>query len=64
MKSDNNVDIFFLGDTYFGELHMRLRARKSKHDILKEKGYVIARRTVAKYRERMNIPIARLRKEI
>lgn len=40
MKSDNNVDIFFLGDTYFGEWHMRLRARKSKHDILKEKGYL------------------------
>ncbi len=33
-------------------------------DILKEKGYIIARRTVAKYREQMNIPIARLRKEI
>lgn len=33
-------------------------------DILKEKGYVIARRTVAKYREQMNIPVARLRKKI
>lgn len=33
-------------------------------EILKEKGYVIARRTVAKYREQMNVPIARLRKEI
>lgn len=33
-------------------------------DILKEKGYTIARRTVAKYREQMNIPVARLRKEI
>ncbi|MDR3140647.1 MAG: RNA polymerase factor sigma-54 [Tannerellaceae bacterium] len=32
--------------------------------ILKEKGYVIARRTVAKYREQMDIPVARLRKEI
>lgn len=32
--------------------------------ILKEKGYNIARRTVAKYREQMNIPVARLRKEI
>jgi RNA polymerase sigma-54 factor len=32
--------------------------------ILKEKGYVIARRTVAKYREQMSIPVARLRKEI
>ena len=33
-------------------------------DILKVKGYNIARRTVAKYREQMNIPVARLRKEI
>jgi RNA polymerase sigma-54 factor len=33
-------------------------------EILKEKGYHIARRTVAKYREQMNIPVARLRKEI
>jgi len=32
--------------------------------LLKEKGYEIARRTVAKYREQLNIPIARLRKEI
>ena len=32
--------------------------------ILKEKGYKIARRTVAKYREQLNIPVARLRKEI
>ncbi len=33
-------------------------------DILKEHGYNIARRTVAKYREQMNIPVARLRKEL
>jgi RNA polymerase sigma-54 factor len=33
-------------------------------DILQEKGYPIARRTVAKYREHLNIPVARLRKEI
>lgn len=32
--------------------------------LLNEKGYNIARRTVAKYREQMNIPVARLRKEI
>ncbi|MGB5980956.1 MAG: RNA polymerase factor sigma-54 [Nonlabens sp.] len=32
--------------------------------ILKEKGYLIARRTVAKYREQLDIPVARLRKEI
>ncbi|WP_262248466.1 RNA polymerase factor sigma-54 [Parapedobacter soli] len=33
-------------------------------EILKEKGYTIARRTVAKYREAMGIPVARLRKEL
>ncbi|MCA4781823.1 RNA polymerase factor sigma-54 [Empedobacter stercoris] len=33
-------------------------------EILKEKGYPIARRTIAKYREQLNIPVARLRKEI
>lgn len=33
-------------------------------EILKEKGYNIARRTVAKYREQLNIPVARLRKQI
>jgi len=32
--------------------------------ILNEKGYNIARRTVAKYREQLNIPVARLRKEM
>jgi RNA polymerase sigma-54 factor len=32
--------------------------------ILKEKGYKIARRTVAKYREQLGLPVARLRKEI
>lgn len=33
-------------------------------DMLTEKGYNIARRTVAKYREQLNIPVARLRKEL
>jgi len=32
--------------------------------ILKEKGYPIARRTIAKYREQLDIPVARLRKKI
>ncbi len=32
--------------------------------MLKEKGYSIARRTIAKYREQLDIPVARLRKEI
>ena len=32
--------------------------------VLQQKGYRVARRTVAKYREQLNIPIARLRKEL
>ncbi|MDR1225971.1 MAG: RNA polymerase factor sigma-54 [Prevotellaceae bacterium] len=33
-------------------------------EVLKRKGYIIARRTIAKYREQLGIPIARLRKTI
>ena len=33
-------------------------------NILNDKGYCIARRTVAKYREMLDIPVARLRKQI
>lgn len=33
-------------------------------DVLKTKGYIVARRTVAKYREQLNIPVARMRKEV
>ena len=33
-------------------------------EVLKEKGYNIARRTIAKYRDQLNIPVARLRKEL
>ena len=33
-------------------------------EILKNKGFNIARRTITKYREQLNIPVARLRKEL
>ncbi len=33
-------------------------------DLLKEQGYQIARRTIAKYRKQLNVPVARLRKEL
>jgi RNA polymerase sigma-54 factor len=33
-------------------------------ELLKENGYLIARRTVAKYREQLNIPVSRLRKQL
>jgi RNA polymerase sigma-54 factor len=32
--------------------------------MLQEKGYNIARRTVAKYREQLTLPVARLRKQL
>lgn len=37
---------------------------ESLTELLQEKGYNIARRTVAKYREQLNLPVARLRKEL
>jgi poly-gamma-glutamate capsule biosynthesis protein CapA/YwtB (metallophosphatase superfamily) len=40
MKSNDQVDIFFLGDTYFGEWHMNLRRRKGLENVLEKKGYM------------------------
>ncbi|MBP5584376.1 MAG: hypothetical protein J6X43_10600, partial [Bacteroidales bacterium] len=31
---------------------------------LKQKGYIIARRTIAKYRDQLGLPVGRLRKEL
>ena len=39
-------------------------ADQALSELLKEKGYNVARRTVSKYREQMDIPVARLRKSI
>lgn len=52
-----------------GEIIGRENKRKPLSDeklrqMLEDKGYSIARRTVAKYREQLNIPVARLRKEL
>ena len=33
-------------------------------ELLKKEGFIVARRTVAKYREQMRIPVARLRRQI
>ncbi|TAE59625.1 MAG: hypothetical protein EAZ89_02340, partial [Bacteroidetes bacterium] len=33
-------------------------------EMLKKHGYNIARRTVAKYREQLGVPVARMRKEV
>jgi RNA polymerase sigma-54 factor len=53
-----------LQDCIDNEMKRRPLTDEKLTDILQEKGYQIARRTVAKYREQLNIPVARLRKEI
>jgi RNA polymerase sigma-54 factor len=47
-----------------GESKKRPLTDEKLAEILQEKGYQIARRTVAKYREQLNIPVARMRKEL
>ncbi|MEY4710289.1 MAG: hypothetical protein RIS28_1421 [Bacteroidota bacterium] len=53
-----------LGDAIGQEDKIKPLTDEALMDLLKEKGYNIARRTVAKYREQLGIPVARLRKEI
>ncbi len=53
-----------LSDLIGGEDKKRPLSDERLTELLQEKGYNIARRTVAKYREQLNIPVARLRKEL
>ncbi len=53
-----------LEDAISGEDKRKPLPDEKLADILNSKGYNIARRTVAKYREQLNIPVARLRKEL
>jgi RNA polymerase sigma-54 factor len=51
-----------LNDIISRENKKRPHSDEALKDMLQEKGYNIARRTVAKYREQLNLPVARLRK--
>lgn len=53
-----------LSEAIEGEKKRKPLTDEKLAELLKEKGYNIARRTVAKYREQLNIPVARLRKEL
>ena len=53
-----------LSDFIEGESKKKPLSDERLTELLQEKGYNIARRTVAKYREQLNIPVARLRKEL
>jgi RNA polymerase sigma-54 factor len=70
MKNDQGEDVSTLEikkilQTVIGEEDKRKPLPDDKlAEILKEKGYPIARRTIAKYREQLDIPVARLRKKI
>ncbi len=70
MKNDQGEDVstkeikMILDEVIQAESKAKPLTDAKLMDILKEKGYPIARRTVAKYREQLNIPVARLRKEI
>jgi RNA polymerase sigma-54 factor len=70
MKNDQGVDISTREIKKILETIVEAESKKKPLTddklaaALKEKGYPIARRTIAKYREQLNIPVARLRKEI
>ncbi len=53
-----------LGEIIGKESKRKPLSDEKLRQMLEEKGYSIARRTVAKYREQLNIPVARLRKEL
>ncbi len=70
MKNDQGVDVStreikkILENVIAEEDKRKPLTDQKLSEILKEKGYPIARRTIAKYREQLDLPIARLRKEI
>ena len=55
---------FILKEIIEGENKKKPLADEKLEEELNKRGYNIARRTVAKYREQLNIPVARLRKEM
>ena len=70
IKKDDGEDVStieikkFLKDLIINENKKKPLTDQIISLLLKEKGYNIARRTVAKYREQLDIPVARLRKSI
>jgi RNA polymerase sigma-54 factor len=70
MKNDQGEDVstleikIILKNTIAEEDKQKPLADDLLAEILKEKGYPIARRTIAKYREQLEIPVARMRKKI
>lgn len=67
-KDDDDVSsheiVAALKDIISGEDHRRPLSDQAITGLLNKRGYDIARRTVAKYRERLGLPVARLRKKL
>ena len=49
---------------YFRSIFIEVMLSDKLKELLNEQGYPVARRTVAKYREQLHVPVARLRKQI
>ncbi|OUV62001.1 MAG: RNA polymerase sigma-54 factor [Gammaproteobacteria bacterium TMED119] len=70
MKNDEGEDVStieikkILKDLIAKENKKKPLADQALSSLLKEKGFNVARRTISKYREQMDIPVARLRKSI
>ncbi|WP_185876747.1 RNA polymerase factor sigma-54 [Blattabacterium cuenoti] len=70
MKNKEGEDISsieikkFLKEYIYNENKKKPFTDEELSKILKKKGYLIARRTVSKYRDQMNIPVARMRKNL
>ncbi|MGV6829043.1 MAG: RNA polymerase factor sigma-54 [Flavobacteriales bacterium] len=70
MKNDKGEDVSTREIKKILELSIAVEDKKKPltdealAKVLKEKGYPIARRTIAKYREQLDIPVARLRKKL
>lgn len=70
MRTDEGEDISskevkrFLKEKIEKENPLKPYTDEEAKKMLNEKGYVIARRTIAKYREQLGIPVARLRKKL
>jgi RNA polymerase sigma-54 factor len=67
MKNDQGEDVSTLEIKKFFRISLKKKIRKtttrrSTCGIVKRKGYPIARRTIAKYREQLDIPVARMRR--
>ena len=69
LKKEDGEDVSSIEIKKFLEQLISEENKKASTDNIlstkmKEKGYIVARRTVAKYREQLEIPVARLRKEL